>query len=280
MPSSDKIRNVPFVLFGAGGVGSALLRAVLTGRALHCERYGLRFTAVGACDSSGVLRPGSSGELSDAALERLIEYKAGGGKLAELTSPPDEVAARPSSRARPTSSRRWRRKPAPTTPAASSSTARRPTRRSRRCWCAPSPARPRAASAKEPFASSLDVFNRLGSGPRAPGRVRFESTVCAGVPVVAAMQRTVAAADAVSRVAGSFSGTLGYVMSGLQGGGKFSEVVSKAKDLGYTEPDPRDDLGGVDVARKVRAARFGAQFGAQFGAPGAISDAHLRRAIL
>ena len=71
MPSSDKIRNVPFVLFGAGGVGSALLRAVLTGRALHCERYGLRFTAVGACDSSGVLRPGSSGELSDAALERI-----------------------------------------------------------------------------------------------------------------------------------------------------------------------------------------------------------------
>merc|ERR1711972_1073986 len=47
------------------------------------------------------------------------------------------------------------------------------------------------------------------------------------------------------------SGTLGYVMSGLQSGRSFSEVVLKAKELGYTEPDPRDDLGGVDVARKA-----------------------------
>ena len=40
-------------------------------------------------------------------------------------------------------------------------------------------------------------------------------------------------------------------MSGLQEGKPFSEVVGKAKELGYTEPDPRDDLGGVDVARKA-----------------------------
>ena len=279
MPSSDKIRNVPFVLFGAGGVGSALLRAVLTGRALHCERYGLRFTAVGACDSSGVLRPGSSGELSDAALERLIEYKAGGGKLAELTSPPDEVAARPSEQSSAdflasVAARAGADHPGCILVDCTATDATIPAL----LQCAEPGSTLRAASAnKKPFASSLDVFNRLGGGPRAPGRVRFESTVCAGVPVVAAMQRTVAAADAVSRVAGSFSGTLGYVMSGLQGGGKFSEVVSKAKDLGYTEPDPRDDLGGVDVARKVRAARFGAQFGAQFGR--AIRRA-IRRAIL
>lgn len=57
---------------------------------------------------------------------------------------------------------------------------------------------------------------------------------------------------------GSLSGTLGYVMAQLQAprsdGGSaptFSEVVLAAKALGYTEPDPRDDLGGVDVARKA-----------------------------
>jgi len=55
----------------------------------------------------------------------------------------------------------------------------------------------------------------------------------------------------VSLISGSFSGTLGYVMSGLQAGEPYSVVVNKAKELGYTEPDPRDDLGGVDVARKA-----------------------------
>ena len=69
--------------------------------------------------------------------------------------------------------------------------------------------------------------------------------------MIAALQRTIAAADPVSSISGSFSGTLGYVMSGLQEGRPFSEVVLTAKDLGYTEPDPRDDLGGVDVARKA-----------------------------
>jgi homoserine dehydrogenase len=55
----------------------------------------------------------------------------------------------------------------------------------------------------------------------------------------------------VQRIAGTFSGTLGYVMTGLQAGRPFSEVVREAHRLGYTEPDPRDDLGGIDVGRKA-----------------------------
>ncbi|HXF60845.1 MAG TPA: hypothetical protein VNK95_04470, partial [Caldilineaceae bacterium] len=57
--------------------------------------------------------------------------------------------------------------------------------------------------------------------------------------------------DEVQRITGAFSGTLGYVMTGLQAGHPFSAVVREAHRLGYTEPDPRDDLGGVDVARKA-----------------------------
>ena len=57
--------------------------------------------------------------------------------------------------------------------------------------------------------------------------------------------------DKVRKIAGTFSGTLGFVMSGLESGRPFSEVVIEAKEKGYTEPDPRDDLGGVDVARKA-----------------------------
>lgn len=50
---------------------------------------------------------------------------------------------------------------------------------------------------------------------------------------------------------GTFSGTLGFITSGLDEGKKFSALVKEAYDLGYTEPDPRDDLSGMDVARKA-----------------------------
>jgi len=110
---------------------------------------------------------------------------------------------------------------------------------------------------------SACVCITLLSHSKAQSRVRFESTVGAGLPVVASLQRVMSSGDQVTRVCGSLSGTLGYVMATLQappsgtpGGSSsapstFSEVVQVAKGLGYTEPDPRDDLGGVDVARKA-----------------------------
>ena len=70
---------------------------------------------------------------------------------------------------------------------------------------------------KKPFAdSSIDDFAKLVLTSRGPAAMRYESTVGAGLPVIAALQRVVASADPVSRISGSFSGTLGYVMSGLQ----------------------------------------------------------------
>ncbi|XP_060170064.1 homoserine dehydrogenase-like isoform X1 [Lycium barbarum] len=61
----------------------------------------------------------------------------------------------------------------------------------------------------------------------------------------------ISSGDPVYRIIGSLSGTLGYVMSEVEDGMPFSQVVTAAKSLGYTEPDPRDDLGGMDVARKA-----------------------------
>ena len=52
-------------------------------------------------------------------------------------------------------------------------------------------------------------------------------------------------------ILGCFSGTLGYLMTALEDGVAFSEAVREAWELGYTEPDPRDDLSGKDVARKA-----------------------------
>jgi len=105
-----------------------------------------------------------------------------------------------------------------------------------------------ALANKKPLTGPIAEYDALMADPR---RVRVESTVGAGTPVNAAVRRLVRAGDAISRVAGAFSGTLGFVMSGLEAGKTFSDVVREAKDAGYTEPDPRDDLGGTDVARKA-----------------------------
>lgn len=80
---------------------------------------------------------------------------------------------------------------------------------------------------------------------------RFEATVGAGLPVLDTFAKLREAGDVVESVVGCLSGTLGYLMTQLEDGLAFSEAVRKAYALGYTEPDPRDDLSGMDVGRKA-----------------------------
>ncbi|CAN4119082.1 unnamed protein product [Withania somnifera] len=101
---------------------------------------------------------------------------------------------------------------------------------------------------KKPLTVPMEDYDKLVSQPR---RLRHESTVGAGLPVIASLNRIISSGDPVFRIIGSLSGTLGYVMSEVEDGKPFSQVVNAAKSLGYTEPDPRDDLGGMDVARKA-----------------------------
>ena len=103
---------------------------------------------------------------------------------------------------------------------------------------------------KQPLCTPLPSFTTLLS-PLHRARVRYESTVGAGTPFVATLHRLLASADPPHSITGTFSGTLGYLCSGLDAGRRYSDVVRDAHNLGYTEPDPRDDLGGVDVARKA-----------------------------
>ncbi|KAF3327272.1 hypothetical protein FCM35_KLT07390 [Carex littledalei] len=100
---------------------------------------------------------------------------------------------------------------------------------------------------KKPLTCAIEDFEKLAFHFR---RIRFESTVGAGLPVIASVTRLISSGDPISRIVGSLSGTLGYVMSELEDGKAFSEIVRAAKSLGYTEPDPRDDLSGMDIARK------------------------------
>ncbi len=81
--------------------------------------------------------------------------------------------------------------------------------------------------------------------------VHFEATVGGGLPILAPLRALIDAGDTVERMEGALSGTLGYLCSRLEDGEPFSVIVRAAKAHGYTEPDPREDLSGVDVARKM-----------------------------
>ncbi len=80
---------------------------------------------------------------------------------------------------------------------------------------------------------------------------RYESTVGAGLPVINTLRDLIDTGDEVHSVEGIFSGTLAYLFNKFDGTVPFSALVRQAKELGYTEPDPRDDLSGLDVARKL-----------------------------
>ena len=86
---------------------------------------------------------------------------------------------------------------------------------------------------------------------RAHVRYGYETTFGAGLPVLHTLQELVATGDELRHVQGCFSGTLGFLCTRLDEGASLADAVAEAAELGYTEPDPRDDLSGMDVARKA-----------------------------
>lgn len=81
--------------------------------------------------------------------------------------------------------------------------------------------------------------------------VRFEASVGAGLPITTTLRYLVDTGDEVRYIEGALSRTLGYICTRLEDGEAFSVAVEMARTKGFTEPHPRDDLGGMDVARKA-----------------------------
>jgi aspartokinase/homoserine dehydrogenase 1 len=79
----------------------------------------------------------------------------------------------------------------------------------------------------------------------------YETNVGASLPIISTLKDIVKSGDKVTRLEGVYSGTLSYLFNSFDGVLPFSEIVSLAKQKGYTEPDPRDDLSGLDAARKL-----------------------------
>jgi len=224
--------NQRIVVLGLGQVGRVLCR--------QAQNVGVKIVAV--ADSSGAIRGDLVSGFTDDQLQHLVEGKGAGKRMSELQS--DDPALQfvnVEDLVSDLASAEEGRDVVLADCSASDRTIERLLQASQHGL-------PIVLANKKPLSSSLAHFNQFRSQPK---KFRHEATVGAGLPVIASLDRQIRAGDKVRKIEGAFSGTLGYIFSGLQDGEKFSKVVRTAKELGFTEPDPRDDLSGLDVARKA-----------------------------
>ncbi|ABU69938.1 bifunctional aspartate kinase/homoserine dehydrogenase I [Vibrio campbellii] len=105
---------------------------------------------------------------------------------------------------------------------------------------------------KKANTASMSYYHQLRDVARSSRRkLMYETTVGAGLPVIENLQNLISAGDELERFSGILSGSLSYIFGKLDEGMSLSEATNIAKQNGFTEPDPRDDLSGMDVARKL-----------------------------
>ncbi|KAJ8750278.1 hypothetical protein K2173_014193 [Erythroxylum novogranatense] len=240
------MKKIALLLMGCGGVGRQLLHHIVSCRSLHAKK-GVHLRVVGVCDSKSLVVTSDvlTGELDDAFLSELCRLKSNGSSLSSL-SDFGECRVYANSESNNTILEIAALVGKSTGLAfvdcsASSETIGLITQVVDLGCCI-------VLANKKPLTSRTEDYEKLFSYPR---YIRHESTVGAGLPVIASLNRMLSSGDTIHRITGSLSGTLGYVMSEIERGKRLSDVVKAAKSLGFTEPDPRDDLSGMDVGRKA-----------------------------
>ena len=238
---------VPLALLGAGGVGRALLRQIVANRARHAAELGLALDVRAVCDRTGAVVADRPAALADEALLDIAAHKAGGGTLrgrdgAVALAPGTGLGAL------------LAHLDAPALIVVDCTATDEVTPHLLRVLAR---GRDVVLANKLPLTGDLATWDAFaGRAPAAAlgparGRVRWETTVAAAVPVIATLRRLLNAGDEVARIAGSFSGSLNHLATELRAGRRFSDIVREARDRHYLEPDPRTDLGGRDMARKA-----------------------------
>ncbi|KAJ7964853.1 Homoserine dehydrogenase [Quillaja saponaria] len=239
-------KTIPLLLMGCGGVGRQLLQHIVSCRSLHAKQ-GVHLRVVGAGDSKSLVVTSDlfSGELNDNFLSEVCRVKSDGSSLSTINGSGEwQVFSHLESQKKvlDISALLGKSTGLALVDCSASSETIGVLKQAVAIGCCI------VLANKKPLTSSMEDFDKLVAHPR---RIRHESTVGAGLPVIVSLNRIISSGDPVYRIIGSLSGTLGYVMSEVEDGKPLSQVVRAAKSLGYTEPDPRDDLSGMDVARKA-----------------------------
>lgn len=233
-PQSDG--EVCFALCGAGQIGRTLLKQIQAQRTYFNDKMGLDLRCIGLADRSGLLV--CEGGFDDQRLTELIAGKEGGRRLFGDQARNGE---------REFTARLWQL----------------PVKKGVFIDVTADETAPLVLSAldagwhvvvanKKPLAVSQESYDALFAMAAKRGvSLRYEATVGAGLPVLDTIAKLEDAGDEVKTILGCFSGTLGFLMTELMDGTSFSDAVRRAHALGYTEPDPREDLSGMDVARKA-----------------------------
>ncbi|NND72821.1 MAG: homoserine dehydrogenase [Rhodothermales bacterium] len=223
------MRQIPVIILGLGGVGRELLGQLAASRHVHEQRARAHFNTICAADSSHFLS--SPGGLSDSVMLDLINDKKSGTGFGKAHTGPTNIVEEFIDASK--------------FGIVVDVTATDETRDAlvsalELGWGV-------VLANKKPLAGPLDLALPLF----ASDRVRYESTVGAGQPVIATLQYLLDTNDSIRRVEGQLSGSLGYICSQLDAQIKFSDALRTARELGFTEPDPREDLAGKDVMRKA-----------------------------
>mmetsp|Transcript_83 Transcript_83/g.110 ORF Transcript_83/g.110 Transcript_83/m.110 type:complete len:359 (-) Transcript_83:60-1136(-) len=227
------LKTTRVVILGPGLVGRAVCNLLKSSRSTHAARHGLKFDVVSLVDSSGCVV--SKEGLDDETVGSVLNWKLDGKKVKDFSGGQtcDMAGALSAASLDASTCVVDCTGTDATTPFLIEAI-------SKGCGV--------VTANKKPICCPFDEYTKL---MKAPTKIGFESTVGAGTPVIHTLKHIVASGDSVVRIQGALSGTLGYLMSGLQEGKPYSSVVKEAHKLGFTEPDPRDDLGGMDVARKA-----------------------------
>jgi homoserine dehydrogenase len=226
--AGQKIKEVPLIFLGMGRVGGALLQQILSTREALQRGAGIRFTIVGLADSTGALL--DCGGLTDLLLTNAQRAKAAGRSFAGLDGalPLREIDSH--------------LQPGTILVDATASAKT-------------------VSLLKEALAARCGIVlaNKLPlTGPWAKVELLFahpllcyEATVGAGLPIISTLRTLLATGDRITSIEGVLSGTLAYLCTQLMRGTPYSVALAQARALGYTEPDPREDLSGRDVVRKA-----------------------------
>ncbi len=228
-------RHVSLIVLGIGNVGRAFLAQVLQTRRTLEQRYGVELQPVALADSSGALFVPQG--LSAENVEATLNAKRNAQPLADQPGAVQGMTADELVQ-RALESGVERAIVVDTTAADGMETPLR---------AALEGGYGVVLANKRPLAVPWEGARGFFESPR----TRFEATVGAGLPVINTLRYLVDTGDNVQHIEGALSGTLGYICSRLEDGEAFSSAVKSAHAQGYTEPDPRDDLSGMDVARKA-----------------------------